>query len=131
MSKATGRAHQTRTTFRMSYAVATDIEAPPERIWSLLTAAADRAFKLKVEVFEVPRSEGEARMVWADGMAPVFRGERTFTLTQHGGPTRFEMEEVYSGLMLPLIAGSLPDMGPHFEAYARDLKKEAERDEHG
>jgi hypothetical protein len=37
------------------------------------------------------------------------------------------MAEVFSGLMLPMIKGSLPDFGPPFEAYAADLKREAER----
>jgi len=42
------------------------------------------------------------------------------------GSTEFRMEEVFSGLMLPLIKGSLPDFAPSFEAYAADLKREAE-----
>lgn len=33
------------------------------------------------------------------------------------------MTEVFSGLMLPLIASSLPDFAPAFEAYARDLER--------
>lgn len=37
------------------------------------------------------------------------------------------MTEVLSGLMLPLIAGSLPDFAPSFTQYAADLKREAER----
>jgi len=37
------------------------------------------------------------------------------------------MAEVYTGLMLPMIAGSLPDFGPVFEQYLSDLKREAER----
>ena len=30
-------------------------------------------------------------------------------------------------LMLPMIAGSLPDFGPAFEKYVTDLKKESEK----
>jgi hypothetical protein len=37
------------------------------------------------------------------------------------------MVEVLSGVMLPMIKGSLPDFGPAFEAYAADLKREAEK----
>ena len=37
------------------------------------------------------------------------------------------MEEVFSGLMLPMIKGSLPDFGPSFEQWVADLKAEAER----
>jgi hypothetical protein len=67
-------------------------------------------------------------MVWRDGMAPMFTGVRTFTLTPNAdGSTDFRMAEVYSGLMLPMIAGSLPDFRPTFEQYASDLKRAAER----
>jgi hypothetical protein len=37
------------------------------------------------------------------------------------------MAEVFSGIMLPMIAGSLPDFGPVFEQYASDLKRGAEQ----
>lgn len=160
MTNADGRAIHERTTFRMRYAVAIDIDAPPQRVWSLLCDAgdyprwnstvsslegeiavgnklvlrvpySDRAFKLRVDEAQAPGPDGRARMVWGDGMAAMFRGERTFTLQKRGEGTRFEMSEVFKGLMLPMIAGSLPDFAPHFEAYARDLKKEAEGDEHG
>ncbi len=36
------------------------------------------------------------------------------------------MVEVLSGVMLPMIKGSLPDFGRAFEAYAADLQREAE-----
>ena len=148
-----GRASRTKSTFRMEYAVGINIQAPPKRIWSLLTTAADfqrwnstvqsiegnialgetvklratiapeRLFKLTISEF-VP----EKMMVWSDGTAPIFTGVRTYTLTpQADGSTDFRMAEVYSGLMLPLIAGSLPDFGPVFEQYVSDLKREAER----
>lgn len=137
----------------MEYAVSLNIQAPPERIWALLTNAADfprwnstvesiagtialgekiqlratiapeRVFKLAVSECMPPH-----RMVWSDGRAPMFTGVRTFTLTPKAdGSTDFSMAEVYSGLMLPLIAGSLPDFGPSFEQYAADLKREAEQ----
>jgi len=160
MTHADGKATHERTTFRMRYGVAIDIAAPPARVWSLLTHAddfprwnstvssiageiavgqklvlrvpySDRAFNLRVEQAEAPGTEGSARMVWGDGMAAAFRGERTFTLQAAGEGTRFEMVEVFRGLMLPMIAGSLPDFAPHFEAYARDLKREAEGEMNG
>jgi hypothetical protein len=37
------------------------------------------------------------------------------------------MAERFSGLILPLVKGSLPDFGPVFSRYADDLKREAER----
>jgi hypothetical protein len=76
----------------------------------------------------VTRLEPERTMVWSDGFAPMFRGVRTFTLSPGpDGTTAFSMVEVLSGVMLPMIKGSLPDFGPTFEAYAADLKREAER----
>lgn len=143
---------KTGSTFRLECRVAITIAAPPEKIWALLTDAAgfarwnttvtsiegtialgervkirvpvsERTFSPKVTAF-VPNE----RMVWSDGMAPMFKGERTFTLTPRpDGTTDFEMVETFSGLMLPMIKGSLPDFGPVFDQYARDLKKEAER----
>ncbi|HEX3773921.1 MAG TPA: hypothetical protein VHV51_05615 [Polyangiaceae bacterium] len=67
-------------------------------------------------------------MVWSDGFAPMFRGVRSYTLQENtDGTTGFSMREVYSGLMLPMIRGSLPDFGPPFEQFASDLKRAAER----
>ena len=48
-------------------------------------------------------------------------------MPREDGSTDFAMEERFSGLMLPLAKGSLPDFGPIFERYANDLKNEAER----
>ncbi len=36
------------------------------------------------------------------------------------------MKEQFSGLMLPMIKGSLPDFAPVFERYAEDLRRAAE-----
>jgi hypothetical protein len=142
---------QAQTMFRQSVRVDVDIEATPEKIWSLLTNVADaprwnstitqidgrvalgerltikvpistRTFNVTVDVFEPHR-----RLVWSDGNA-VFRGVRTYTLTPTGrGSTKFSMEELFTGFMLPLIRLSLPDFKPVFEQYAADLKKQAER----
>jgi uncharacterized protein YndB with AHSA1/START domain len=132
--------------------VAVDIAAPASRVWQLLTdaegmarwnstvtriggeiaagqrlaievaAAPGRTFKPRVVAFEAAR-----RMVCADGMAALFKGVRTFVLSESApGRTRFEMDEVFSGLMLPLIRSSLPDFAPIFERYAQDLQREAE-----
>jgi hypothetical protein len=40
------------------------------------------------------------------------------------------MEERFSGVMFALTKGMLPDFRPIFEAYANDLKREAERVAH-
>lgn len=147
-------ATKTSTTFRTSCAVAIPIRATPDRIWRLLTDADDmprwnttitslrgpiapgaklelrvplapgRVFKPRVK--ELDSAAG--RMVWSEGAAPMFKGERTYTLTPRpDGTTEFAMVEVFRGLMLPLVKRSLPDFAPAFEAYARDLKAEAER----
>ncbi|HEY4103080.1 MAG TPA: SRPBCC domain-containing protein, partial [Polyangiaceae bacterium] len=82
----------------------------------------ERTFTPQVTEFEAPR-----RMVWSDGFAPMFRGVRTYTLTDNAdGTTGFSMREVYSGLMLPMIRGSLPDFAAPFEQFASDLKRAAE-----
>lgn len=153
MTAPNGRADKIESTFRMTCSITHNILAKPERIWSLLTdakgfprwnstvtaidgtiglgqrlalkvtAAPTRTFKPTVTAFEP-----EKRMVWSDGMAPMFKGVRTFTLSpKDDGSTDFSMNEVFSGVMLPLIKGSLPDFAPSFEAYAANLKQEAEK----
>jgi len=146
-----GRANKTKSAFRMEYSAGINIQAKPDRVWTLMTNAGDfprwnstiksiegkialgqtvklvatiapeRTFNLNVIEF-VP----EKRMVWSDGNA-MFKGVRTYTLNAKGdGSTDFTMAEVYTGLMLPMIAGSLPDFGPTFEQYVADLKRAAE-----
>ena len=67
------------------------------------------------------------RMTWTGGFFPIFKGVRTFELRPCGdGSTDFVMSERFSGLMLPLVKGSLPDFRPVFERYPNDLKHEAE-----
>lgn len=140
----------------MECAVAINIHAKPRAIWSLLTDAArmpqwnstvlgidghiapgerialkstldpKRTFNLKVGTFDPP-----SKMVWQDGMAPMFKGVRTYTLTpRRDGSTDFTMTETLTGLMLPLIARSLPDFRPSFEQFALDLKQASERKEY-
>jgi hypothetical protein len=151
MSDHRATAEKRAGAFRMDCAVRTIIHASPERIWALLTDAAGmarwsstvtgidgriaegerialrvpyakRVFKLRVSQVTAARS-----MTWSDGVAPMFKGVRTFTLTPRAdGSTEFAMSERFSGLMLPMIKGSLPDFGPVFETYAADLKRAAE-----
>jgi hypothetical protein len=145
------KAHSAATTFRLETGVTATIAAAPEKIMALLTNAPGftqwnstivslegqiqpgqtirlvstldpkRVFKLKVSEMT------PTRMVWQDGFAPMFKGVRTYTLSPNsGGTTEFSMVEVFSGLMLPMIKGSLPDFKPNFEQYVADLKKAAE-----
>ena len=148
----TGKASKTKSAFRMEYSAGVNIKAKADWVWALMTNAADfprwnstvksiegkialgqtikliavisptRTFNLNIIEF-VP----EKRMVWSDGNA-MFKGVRTYTVTSKvDGSTDFTMAEVYTGLMLPMIASSLPDFIPSFEQYVSDLKKEAEK----
>ena len=68
------------------------------------------------------------RMTWAGGVPLLFLGVRTFRLTPcPDGSVDFAMKERFSGFALLFAKGSMPDFGPIFEAYANDLKREAER----
>ena len=153
MTTTQAKARKTNGAFRMDCAIRTTIKASPDRIWGLLTDASafprwnstvtsiegkiaeGQTLKLKVptaptRVFtpKVSAMEPGRSMVWSDGMAPMFKGVRTFELTPNAdGSTEFAMREEFSGLMLPMIKGSLPDFAPVFEAYAADLKRAAER----
>jgi hypothetical protein len=153
MTTDASKATKTASTFRMACAIRTTIQAQPDAIWTLLTdakgfprwnstvtsiegeiaegrtlklkvpTAPERVFKPKVSAVTAGRS-----MTWSDGMAPMFKGVRVFTLTPNAdGSTEFAMTEEFSGLMLPMIKGSLPDFAPVFETYAADLKRAAER----
>ena len=146
------KATKTSSTFRMECAISTKIAASPDTIWALLTNAAtfpkwnSTVSRIEGEIAEgqklkltVPSAPGRTftpkvssvhagkSMIWSDGMAPMFKGVRTFTLSPNeDGTTEFVMKEEFAGLMLPMIKGSLPDFGPVFEAYAADLKRAAE-----
>jgi hypothetical protein len=146
------RATQTRGAFSLACGVQVNIGASAERIWRLLTDAEDFSrWNSTVAGIEGRIADGEQlalrvpgtdrtfgpvvsgvvpneRMIWTGGVAPFFKGVRTFELRPRSdGSTDFAMKERFSGLMLPLVGGSLPDFGPVFERYANDLKREAER----
>ncbi|MBV7339159.1 SRPBCC domain-containing protein [Chloroflexi bacterium TSY] len=147
-----GRATLTQSAFRKEFGVAINIEASPAQVWSRLTDAADiprwtstvssvegRIAKGEKIALTVPYAPGrtfnltvqecvpQKKLVWGDDMAPMFKGIRTYTLTEKSdGSTDFSMVEVLTGVMLPLIGRSLPDFGPPFEQYAADLKRVAE-----
>ena len=134
------------STFRLAYAVERSIPAPLNQVWDRLTDAAgfarwnstvttiegtialgerlaitvpisSRVFRPRVVEFE-----HQTHMVWQDGVAPTFRGRRTFSLVAISETeTAFSMVEEFRGVMLPLIARSLPDFAPVFDQYADDL----------
>lgn len=148
---ADGKASRTRAEKALDYSVAIEVAAKPEVVWAVLTdapsftrwnstivslegaiekdkaiklvskVAPDRAFDLKVTTFDAP-----SHLVWEDGNG-MFLGVRHFTLTEKNGGTVLAMSETYSGGMLGMIEGSLPDMTANFETFAADVKREAER----
>ena len=66
-------------------------------------------------------------MIWSDGIAPLFRGSRSFKLNPcENGSTEFIMEERFEGLFFALVKNKMPDFKFIFEQYALDLKREAE-----
>ena len=97
--------------------------APGEKVTAYTKISPDRAFPVTVTEF-VP----EQGMTWSSGMPlGLFKGERTFTLTpQSNGTVEFTVREVFSGLLLPLIGRSIPDLTSSFEQFASGLKRRAE-----
>lgn len=130
------------------------IQATPEKIWRILTDAPnypawnpsviriegriaqgeqikvfstlspERAFPVTVQEF-IPNQ----KMTWVGGMPlGLFKGVRTFTLTPRpDGSVDFSLEEVFSGLLLPVMGRTLPDMSESFQQYANGLKAAAEK----
>jgi hypothetical protein len=145
-------AEKTESTFRTAYSVRARIDAAPDAAWARLTNAADftrwnsTVSHLEGQIapgqrleLEVPLAPGRTfkprvvsmepavRMVWSDGAAPMFKGERVFSLSADAdGATTFEMTETLTGVLLPLLRRSLPDFRPAFEQYAHDLKNASE-----
>jgi len=137
------------------FSATTTIDASPQTIWALLATASTypewdpncdriegsiklgstlkaftklspgRAFKVKVTRFEP-----EQGMTWSGGMPlGLFKGERTFDLQEAGGLVRFTVKEVFSGSMMVLIGGTIPDLSEPFQQFVDGLKARAERDE--
>ncbi len=89
---------------------------------TLVTEVTPRPFKLKVTRF-TPAKE----MVWQGGMPlGLFKGVRRFSLTAIEGGTAFHMREEFTGLLLPLIWKSMPDLTPAFSQFAQALKQNVE-----
>ena len=134
------------------YKASTTINAPAEKIWSILTDAAGypawdltmvriegklalgetvkfftklsaQAFPVKVTAFEPNK-----KLVLTGGMPlGLFKSERTHTLTANkDGSMTFHTEEIFSGLLLPVFGKNIPDLTENFQGFAAALKKRAE-----
>ena len=147
-----GKATITRTTFGLAIAVSKSIEAPNTTVWNLLAdlraqskwnstlSSIEGKIALGERVsFKVPEAPGQTfsptvvacdppkSMVWRLNRWPLLVSERTYRLTPGPeGSTELTIDEVFQGLLLPLIAKSLPDFGAMFERTATDLKAAAE-----
>ena len=130
------------------------IKANPQRVWQILTdgesfpkwdsgierfegrIAPGATVKLYVKVnpgrsfpLKVTQLTPNSRMVFSGGMPlGLFKGVRTYTLAPaSNGGTDFHMREEYTGPLLGMIWGSIPDLGPSFQQFADGLKVEAEK----
>lgn len=84
-------------------------------LWS--EAVPNRGFKTRVVELLAPE-----RMVWEGGLpGGLFRGVRTFTLAPTDGGTDFHMREEFTGLLLPVVWRTMPDLQPSFDAFASGL----------
>lgn len=147
-----GKASTIKTTFSRSTSISINIHADKSTIWKLLTNAQDfprwnstilsmegsieegKKIKLKSTTDEsrtfnlsVQSLQPEQKMIWSDGMAPFFKGVRTYTLdSNNDGSTTFTMHEKLAGIMFALAAKHIPSFDEPFEQFAADLKREAE-----
>lgn len=134
-----------------AFEASADINAPAERVWTILTdgtaypswdsgvtrvegriadgeritvhseVSPGRAFPVRVAV----RPPDE--MTWTGGMPlGLFRGVRTFRTSVHGATTRLTMREQYGGPLEGLMWRSIPDLQPSFDRFVNGLKARAE-----
>ena len=137
----------------MEYRVRRRVEAPPERLWSALLqvgswpgwemgvtkvegVAVDgsrikvysevtpgRAFPVRVRVDDRRRV-----MTWTGGMPMgLFKGVRTFEVIADGEGSELAVHEQFSGPLVGMIAGRMPDLQPSFERFADGLKAHCEQ----
>ncbi len=134
-----------------------DIDAPPERVWHVLTdfdqhpewnpfirtISGDPRVGERLRVVLGPpgkkpmtfkpvvlKAEASRAFVWRGvlGAGWLFSGEHFFRLEPHDGGTRFHHGETFGGLLLPLLRKGLDtDTRGGFEAMNHALKAEAER----
>jgi hypothetical protein len=72
------------------------------------------------------------KMTWTGGMPlGLFKGVREFVLdSKQDGSVDFNVKEVFTGPLLPMFAGSLPDRTQPFQDFVDELKARAEDGRH-
>jgi uncharacterized protein YndB with AHSA1/START domain len=136
------------------YSTMVVIDAPPERVWEILTDANGYADwnpeiigvegrmalgerivarvrlgdgALRRVQLRVTRFEPPSRMEWVGGIPlGFFVGRRTFTITPSAGRSEFRLHLKMSGLLSPLISKSVGDRQPEVDSFAAALKRRAE-----
>jgi hypothetical protein len=133
-----------------AFEASTDIRAPADRVWAILTDAASyptwdsgvtrvegsirdgeritvhaevspgRAFPVRVAM------DGANRMTWTGGMPlGLFTGTRTFRVDPTGESTRLTMREEYTGPMAGMMFSRIPNLAPSFERFVNGVKQRA------
>lgn len=81
-----------------------------------------RPFRLRVREWDPQR-----RIVLTAGMPlGLFTGTRDYRLEPHGDRTRFILTERYTGPLVAVVARTIPDLQPSFEAFVTGLRHEVE-----
>lgn len=136
------------------YSTMVTIDAPPERVWEILTDASgyhgwnpeildvqgrmalgerivalvrlgDGALR-RVRL-RVTRFESPSRMEWVGGLPlGLFVGRRTFTVTPSAGGCEFRLHLEMSGPMSGPIVKSVGDRQPEVDSFSAALKRRAE-----
>jgi uncharacterized protein YndB with AHSA1/START domain len=137
------------------YSTTCSIDAPPEKVWAILTDASsyaewnpeilaiegrmalDERIVARVRLgdgavrrvpMRVTRFEPPLRMEWVGGIPlGFFVGRRTFTVTPHAGGSEFRLHLQMSGLLSPMIVKSVGDRQPEVDSFAAALKRRVER----
>jgi uncharacterized protein YndB with AHSA1/START domain len=136
------------------YTTMVEIDAPPERVWQILTDASGyrdwnpeildiegrMAFGERIVArvrlgdgairrvpMKVSRLEAPTRMEWTGGLPlGLFVGRRTFTVAPNAGRTTFRLHLSMSGPLSAMIVKSVGDRQPEVDSFSAALKRRAE-----
>ena len=138
----------------IEYSTMVVIEAPPERVWQVLTDSTSyREWNPEIVGIEgrmglgarivarvrlgdgairrvpmrVSRFEPPTRMDWLGGLPlGLFSGHRTFTVTPSAGRSEFRLHLEMSGPLSSLISRSVGDRQPEVDSFSAALKRRVE-----